>query len=181
MASALTLDQGESGLISGAVLGRIKGTGISFRGIEYQAMVTTPQEVIIVGKDGAIRWQKALQGLKVGNQALDAVRLTAADGDSVNFVVGTPNRPRVIKHLRAAAGLASGIVAGAAALMTTPNGVFGLPGNSESHQRLTPDQIRDLIEEAGDVFMEDEETEEGGYEDVYDDGGDSYDDGGDFG
>jgi len=65
--------------------------------------------------------------------------------------------------------------------MTTPNGVFGLPGNSESHQRLTPDQIRDLIEEAGDVFMEDEETEEGGYEDVYDDGGDSFDDGGDFG
>lgn len=172
MASKLMVEQGESGLISGAILGRIKGTGFSLRGLEPQILVSTPKDVVIIGRKGAIRWRKPLLGLRVGNQSIDAVRLTAADGDSVNFTVGLPLRPRVIKHLRLATELAAGIVAGSAALMTTLNGTFGLPGDSESHQRLTPDQIRDLVQEAGEMVMQDEESDESEFEETYEDDGD---------
>lgn len=87
---------------SGAILGRIKGTGISLRGIEFMVMVTTETEAIVYGRNGEIRWRKPLSGMSASRQALDSVRFVARDGDEIKFVTGFPPRKKVINHLIAA-------------------------------------------------------------------------------
>jgi hypothetical protein len=87
---------------SAVILGRIKGTGISMRGIEFMVMVTTPTEAIVYGRNGEIRWKKPLSGMTASRQALDSVRFVPTDGDGINFITGFPSRRRVIKHLVAA-------------------------------------------------------------------------------
>jgi hypothetical protein len=84
---------------SGVVLGRIKNTGISIRGIEFMLLVTTPNEVIVYGDAGVIHWRKPLAGMKAENQFIDAVRFIAADGEQIRFVTGFPPRKKVINHL----------------------------------------------------------------------------------
>jgi hypothetical protein len=83
---------------SAVILGRIKGTGISMRGIEFMVMVTTPTEAIVYGRNGEIRWKKPLAGMTSSRQALDSVRFVPKDGDEIKFITGFPSRRRVIKH-----------------------------------------------------------------------------------
>ena len=84
---------------SGVMLGRIKGTGISVRGIEFMVLVTTPSEAIVYGRNGEVRWEKPLAGMTASRQGIDAVRFIAADGQQIRFVTGFPPRKKVIKHL----------------------------------------------------------------------------------
>ena len=92
---------------SGAVLGRIKGTGLSFKGIEQMVLLTTPSEAIVYGTDGQEKWRKPLMGMIAENQSLDAVRFIASDGDEIKFVTGAPSRSKIIAHIVASVDFAS--------------------------------------------------------------------------
>ena len=84
---------------SGVMLGRIKGTGVSLRGLEFMVLVTTPTEAIVFGRDGVTRWRKPLAGMTASNQALDAVRFVSADGEEMKFITGSPSRSEIINHM----------------------------------------------------------------------------------
>ena len=86
-------------LFSGVMLGRIKGKGISVRGLEFMVLVTTPTEAIVYGRNGVIQWRKPLLGMKASKQAFDSVRFIAADGAEIKFITGFPPRKKIIQHL----------------------------------------------------------------------------------
>jgi hypothetical protein len=159
---------------SGVIYGRIKGTGLSLKGIEMQTLVTTPTEVIVFGAAGNVVWRKPLNGLQASNQALDAVKLTAKDKDSINFVVGMPIRSRMIRHLTDASTYALGVVTGAVILDQVSGEFIGNGTGSHSRDEIDPEHIRDLVEEVGENFVDGEEENEEQEADY------SYDDGGDF-
>lgn len=92
---------------SGAMAGRIKGTGISIKGIEMMILVTTRDEAVVFGYDSVEHWRKPLVGMVCENQALDAVRFTAVDGDSIRFVTGTPSRKKILSHMQLAISFAA--------------------------------------------------------------------------
>ena len=161
-------------LYSGVIYGRIKGTGVSLKGLETQALVTTPTEVVIYGKEGRVVWRKPLKGLKASNQALDAVKVTASDRESVNFIVGMPIRSRIIQHLLDASNYSIGLVAGSIVLDQISGQISNGGPTSNSRDEIDSERVRDLVEEVGENLAdEDEESEE-------EDDGYSYDDGGDF-
>lgn len=87
---------------SGVMLGRIKGTGISIKGLEFMVLVTTPTEAIVFGRNGATHWRKPLAGMTASNQGLDSVRFVAGDGSDIKFITGFPPRAKIIRHLFAA-------------------------------------------------------------------------------
>ena len=92
---------------SGAMMGRIKGTGISIKGLEMMILITTRDEVVVFGQDSVEHWRKPLVGMVCENQALDAVRFTAVDGDSIRFVTGTPSRKKILSHMQNAISFAA--------------------------------------------------------------------------
>ena len=159
---------------SGAIYGRIKGTGLSFKGIEMQTLVTTPTEVIGFGAAGNVVWRKPLNGLKASNQALDAVKLTAKDKDSINFLVGMPIRSRMIRHLTDASNYAIGVISGAVILDQVSDQLIGNGLGSHNRDQIDNEQVRDLVEEVGENLLDGEEESEEQEADY------SYDDGGDF-
>lgn len=160
-------------LYSGVIYGRIKGTGVSMKGLETQALVTTPTEVIIYGKEGRVVWRKPLKGLKASNQALDAVKVTASDRESVNFIVGMPIRSRMIQHLSAASNLSIGLIAGAIVLDQATGEISNTGSISQGRDEIDSDRLRDFVEEVGENFSdEDDESEETDEENSYNDGGD---------
>lgn len=160
-------------LYSGVIYGRIKGTGVSLKGLETQALVTTPTEVVIYGKEGRVVWRKPLKGLKASNQALDAVKVMASDRESVNFTVGMPIRSRMIQHLTDATNYSIGLVAGAVVLDQVSGQILSGGSASENRDDINSDRLRDLAEEVGENFLDgDEEGEQQEEEDSYDDGGD---------
>jgi hypothetical protein len=159
---------------SGVIYGRIKGTGVSLKGLETQALVTTPKEVVIYGKEGRVVWRKPLKGLKASNQALDAVKVTASDRESVNFIVGMPIRSRMIQHLSDASNYSLGLVAGAIVLDQVTSEISNSGSIPQGRDEIDSERVRDFVEEVGEnLGDEDEESEET-------DEGYSYDDGGDF-
>jgi len=87
---------------SGVMLGRIKGTGISIKGLEFLVLVTTPTAAIVFGGTGARHWRTPLAGLTAIHQGLDSVRFVAADGSDIKFITGFPPRAKIIRHLFAA-------------------------------------------------------------------------------
>jgi hypothetical protein len=161
-------------LYSGVIYGRIKGTGVSLKGLETQALVTTPKEVVIYGKEGRVVWRKPLKGLKASNQALDAVKVTASDRESVNFIVGMPIRPRMIQHLSDASNYSIGLVAGAIVLDQVTGEISSSGSISQGRDEIDSERVRDFVEEVGENLADEDEESEGADE------GYSYDDGGDF-
>ena len=89
-----------------AVYGRIKGSGISWKGLEGMFLLVTPSEVIVYGAHGREWWRKPLIGIRVKKQALDAIKLRAADGDEIKFVTGVM-RGQTIAHMAAAVEFAN--------------------------------------------------------------------------
>lgn len=92
---------------SGAMAGRIKGSGISITGIEMMILVTTRDEAVVFGRDSVEHWRKPLVGMVCENQALDAVRFTAADGNSIRFATGIPSRNKILNHMQNAISFAA--------------------------------------------------------------------------
>ena len=89
-----------------AVYGRIKGSGISWKGLDGMFLLVTPSEVIVYGAHGREWWRKPLIGMRVEKQALDAIRFLAADGDEIKFATGVM-RGKTIAHMAAAAEFAN--------------------------------------------------------------------------
>ena len=88
---------------SGVAFGRIVRQGISLKGLETMALVTTPTELIIFGSNSDVKWRKPLAGLKAQKQSIDSVLLVAADGEEARFVTGAHGRKEIISHVFEAA------------------------------------------------------------------------------
>lgn len=147
--------------ISGAAYTRIKGTGVGFKGIELQLLVTTPDELLIFRPDGSTIYRRPLTGMRIGKQALDAIRIVSRDQEKIDIVVGLAMRSRVMEHLYAAISavsgvplLADGVIAGSAAAAV----VAGSGGNDR--QALSAEDLKDIVEDVADVFQSEEDDEQ---------------------
>lgn len=76
--------------------GRVKGKGVSPRGLEFMTLAVCPPDLVVFGRKSAEVWRKPLKGMKAEPQAIDAVRFTAADGESIRWITGLPYRKQLI-------------------------------------------------------------------------------------
>lgn len=68
--------------------GRIKGQGLSLRGIELMTLYVAPPDLVILGRSSRELWRKPIAGMNAEKSGVDCVKFTAADGEKVSFLAG---------------------------------------------------------------------------------------------